>query len=680
MNGSTIEKTKDLQDGLQILPLKHRRNIDFFNFIPHACLLTDLNGIIQEANPAAVVLFGLPSDKLIGMPLANLIDQADQKVFHRQLKRLRTDVQIKDWEVRLISAQGKLTYAEVAVAGSRNPAGQPEDLLWFIHDITAHQETAAKISQHDQQLLTLQFVGAAIASNVDLQNMLDSVTRAMANVLGVPACAISEWNQKTDTLSLLLEYGPDDWWDSEPLTEVYRLVDFPSTRQVLVERRAQQITINRPDIDPAELDYMREIKVKTLFMLPMEFRNRVVGLVELMDDRLERTFTDTEVVFVQLLANQAAGAIEHARLYDQAQQELAERILAEEELRQSEARNKALFDAIPDLVFQITRDGRYLDSKGSDSLDLTVVFGVDIGQNVTDLLPPEIADLILSYIDKTLQTGQMQIFEYQLELPYGVQDYETRLVVSGPDDVLGIVRNITDRKHAERKAIHEERLSALGQLTATLAHEMNNPLQAVQSHLDLVLNYPLDPEKSKLHLNIVRKQIERLHGIIRPVLNLSRPKPTPRQPVSVVDLIEQVLILIDKNLESNQLQVSTDFEEVAPVLAVAEQLTQVFLNLILNASEAAYPNSRLEIAVFTDNEAVMITFTNYGPSISSELMPHIFEPFFTTKPEGSGLGLWVSRNLIHQHGGTLSVANLTDDEGVVFSVQLPSACIEEQAP
>ncbi|HRV91360.1 MAG TPA: ATP-binding protein [Anaerolineae bacterium] len=652
-------------------------DMDFFNLNPQGCLLTDMAGTIRQANPAACLLFGLPQNKLVDIPLVHLIDEADQNVFHCQLTRLRTEKRIEDWEVRLISTQSRPTYAKVVVTTVGNPPGQPEELLWFLCDITAHKETAAKISQHNQQLLTLQFVNAAIASNVDLQNMLDSVSRAMAKVLGVPACAISEWDTETNTVPLLLEYGPDDWWDDDLLEEVYEVADFPATKYVLMERQARQMTINQPNIDPDELRYMQEIKIKTLLMLPMEFQNRVVGLVELMDDRIERTFTNAEIVFVRLLANQAAGTIEYARLYNQIQQELGERILAEEELRQSEARNKALLDAIPDLVIQITRDGRCLNYKGSDSWDLNTVFGVEIGKNVTDLLPPDIADLMLTNINKTLQTGQMQIFEYQLKLPYGSQDYETRMVVNGPDEVIGIIQNITDRKRAEQKAIHEERLAALGQLVATLAHEMNNPLQAVQSHLDLVLNYALDPEKSRLHLNIIRSQIERLHAIMRPVLNLSRPRPTPPQPVVVAQLIEQVLILVDKNLEMNQLQVRTDFQETPLVLVVAEQLTQVFLNLILNAIEAAQPHSQLQIAIFSKDDAVMITFTNHGPSIPSEHMPHIFEPFYTTKSEGSGLGLWVSRNLIQQHGGILTAANLTDDEGVVFSVQLPSASIKE---
>ncbi|MCB0195425.1 MAG: PAS domain S-box protein [Anaerolineae bacterium] len=654
--------------------------MDIFNTIPYGCLRTDSTGLIREANPAATDIFGLPQNELVGSPLVKLIDDVDQAIFHQQLKRLRLEPQIKDWEVRVKSAQLSPTYAKIAVATADNPEDQPKDLLWFICDITAYKESVAQISQHDHQLLTLQFVSSAIASNTGLQNMLDYVSRAMAKLLDVPACAISEWDTETNTLPLLIEYGPDDWWDDDLLEEVYELQDFPLTRQVLFERCAQQLTINQPNIDQAELEYMREINIKTLLLVPMEFQNRVVGLVELMDDQVERTFTIADIIFVRLLANLAAGTIEYARLYQQVQQELSERILAEEELRQSESRNKALLDTIPDLVFQITRNGYYVDCKGGDSLDVNAAFGIEIGKNVTDLLPPEIADLILNNIQKTVQTRQMQIFEYQLQRPYGVQDYETRMVANGTDEVIGIVQNITTRKHAEQKAIHEERLAALGQLAATLAHEINNPLQAVQSHLDIVLNYALDPEKSRLHLTIIRNQIERLHSIMRPVLNLSRPQSTPRQHVSVVELIEQVLILVEKKLELNKLHVSTDFQEVAPVLAVTEQLTQVFLNLILNAIEAAPPNSHLQIATFNKNEAIMITFTNQGPPIALEMMPHIFELFYTTKSEGSGLGLWISRNLIQQHGASLSAENLADNEGVVFSIQLPTVSIEALTP
>jgi signal transduction histidine kinase len=273
----------------------------------------------------------------------------------------------------------------------------------------------------------------------------------------------------------------------------------------------------------------------------------------------------------------------------------------------------------------------------------------------------------------------MQIFEYQLPLESTLEDepetawidYETRLVISGPDEALGIVRNITERKQAERRLIRAERLAALGRLTAALAHEMNNPLQAMQSHLDLALDFPLPPAEKEDYLQIVRQEINRLTDVTRRVLNYARPQAKQPQRINLAELIEQVLVLAAKQLEQNKIKVTQNIQPVPAVLAASDQITQVFLNLVINAIEAMPQGGALLITLYQRQDHVITTFTNDGIPIPQEELQHIFEPFYTTKPEGNGLGLWVSHSLIQQHGGTLGVENLGGKQGIIVIVELP---------
>ncbi len=201
-------------------------------------------------------------------------------------------------------------------------------------ELAERKRVEAEIIQRNRDLLTLQSAGAAITSSLDLQYVLDTVAREMANLLGAEACAISEWEQAADTVSLMAEYGPPERWnESSTLKEVYHLSDYPLTKRVLVERCARWIAVNQPDIDPAELALMQKAKIKTLLMLPMVFQDRVVGLVEVKDWK-KRAFTDQEIALAQLLANQAASAIENARLYES---ERHQRQKAEMLLQTSEA-------------------------------------------------------------------------------------------------------------------------------------------------------------------------------------------------------------------------------------------------------------------------------------------------------------------------------------------------------
>lgn len=361
--------------------------------------------------------------------------------------------------------------------------------------------------------------------------------------------------------------------------------------------------------------------------------------------------------------------------YDGLITDITERKQAEEALRRSEARHRALLSAIPDLIFRITVEGQLLDYHLGHHWYHALPADTYLGKNVQEILPPDIASLILEWVKKVIKTGVPQEFEYRLDQSQNVQDYETRLVVSGPGEVLGIVRDITNQKRLEEQAVQSARLAALGRLSATLTHEINHPLQLIQSYLELMLSYSLEPDEEKEILRVMSREVERLNQTAQRVLDFARPQPAARRRIFVTDLLQEVLALTGKQLQQSKITVTTDFGEVPMVLAAPDQLTQVFLNLVINAIEALPSEGQLHLSAYSKDDQVMISFVNNSPIIPPEVLPHIFEPFFTTKPQGSGLGLWVSYNLIQQHGGSLIAKNLGDERGVDFTITLPVAAL-----
>jgi PAS domain S-box-containing protein len=624
----------------------------------------------RYVNPATEAVTGYTQAELLKMDFWEVIHPDFREIIKsRGMERQQGKPVPGRYELKLLTKNGEERWIDVTL-GTTEFEGELA-VLGTAFDITERKQAEEKTFQLNHKLIALQYAAATVACSLDLEFILNMFTWEMINLLDVEGCIIFEWDQPTDAISVIAEHGLTTWREDGLLDTVCDLTDFSLAKQVLLKLHPQQITMSQADLNATGLTYLQVNKIKTSLMLPMEFRGRVVGLVEVIDSRVERIFAGEEIALAQFLANQAASAIENARLYAQAQQEIAERIQIEEKLRQNETRNRALLDAIPDLMFRMTAEGIYLDFQASDDDDLYVPPEEFLGKNVKEVMPPGPADLIMQHIDRALASGVMQVYEYQLSLPQGIQDFEARLVPSGPNEVLAIVRNITARKQTEQQLIRAERLAALGHLTATLAHEISNPLQAIQSYVDLMLKHTLEEQEKAEALGAVHSQIGRLNDLTQRVLNFAHAKPSLREQVSATELVEQVLTLVKKRLELSNIQVTTDWREVPPILAAADQLTQIFLNLIINAIEAIDHNGQINIAIYPDGEKVAISFTNTGPTIPRKILSTIFEPFFSTKAEGSGLGLWVCHSLVQQHGGSLTVENLTDSQGVVFTVKLP---------
>jgi PAS domain S-box-containing protein len=249
---------------------------------------------------------------------------------------------------------------------------------------------------------------------------------------------------------------------------------------------------------------------------------------------------------------------------------------------------------------------------------------------------------------------------------YGEEGTVTHVVV--------VSRDITERKQMQQSLLRAERMAAMGRLAAALAHEINNPLQAIRGHLDLVLDFALSSDESEECLHVCRQEIGRLTEIAQRMLNFARPAKDTRHPVSIYHLIQQTLALVSKQLQRAHIQVTTDLPADPPLIMVApDQIVQVLLNLIINAAEVMPAGGLLQIAARAAGDMLVLTLTNNGPSIPEEHIDQIFEPFFTTKPNSTGLGLSISHSIIQQHGGTISVENLRDGQGVTFTITLPIA-------
>lgn len=216
-----------------------------------------------------------------------------------------------------------------------------------------------------------------------------------------------------------------------------------------------------------------------------------------------------------------------------------------------------------------------------------------------------------------------------------------------------------------------DRLAALGQLSAGIAHEIRNPLGSVKGSIEILEDeIPSDHPKYEF-VQIVKEETARLDSIVTEFLEYARPpRPTVR-PCSVNELLESTLILVHKESAASGVEVIKNLAPDMPMIPMdPDQIRQVLLNICLNAVQAMPEGGTLEVSSRTEGDSAVIEVADTGVGVSEDDLERIFDPFFSTKPGGTGMGLSISYQLVESHGGMLA-ARLNPEKGMTFRLELP---------
>lgn len=225
-------------------------------------------------------------------------------------------------------------------------------------------------------------------------------------------------------------------------------------------------------------------------------------------------------------------------------------------------------------------------------------------------------------------------------------------------------------EQSQQALVQAEKLATAGRMTASMAHEINNPLQAVRNCLHLASRTDLGPEKQAEYLALAQSELDRLTSTVQRMLSFYRPT-SDRQPVDVATLLEHVLSLLRQQLEEHHANVMLKVAAPLPsVQAVSNQIQQVFINILLNAMDAMPDGGTITITLRAGHNFIEVLFQDTGPGVPPELRKAIFEPFTSTKEKGTGLGLSVSYGIISAHGGVLELVE-NQQPGACFRVTLP---------
>jgi PAS domain S-box-containing protein len=358
---------------------------------------------------------------------------------------------------------------------------------------------------------------------------------------------------------------------------------------------------------------------------------------------------------------------------------------------QTESRLAAIVESSEDAIIGKTLDGTITSWNASATRLLGYQPNEILGKSVLVIVPQELHDAEFEIFNK-LRAGERIKHKETQRLTKAGERVDIVITISPIRDASGhvvgassIMRDITERKRADEKLRITEKLAATGRLAATIAHEINNPLEAVTNLIYLAKQDASLPSNIQQYLNSADSELQRVAHIARQTLGFYRDNSIPIT-MDIPNTLSSVLEMYDYKIKSSKLHVQTCYEKTPEITGRIGEIRQVFSNLIANAIDACSEAGQIVVHVASArswrhrNEiGVRITVADNGRGIPPNIRPKLFEPFFSTKQHlGTGLGLWVSKSLVEKHGGYIRFRSSVapNRSGSTFAIFLPQKRFE----
>lgn len=376
--------------------------------------------------------------------------------------------------------------------------------------------------------------------------------------------------------------------------------------------------------------------------------------------------------------------VELEQANQQLMNEVEERQKTEDALLSSHATNRALLNAIPDWIFRISTDGTFVNYKAAPHDQIPLSTDTFLGCTVYEVLPSSVAQSLMSCINQVFLKQEVQIFEYQLCRDDKVVDFEARIALSAEQEVMAIIRDITERKRSEqdiRNALAKEReLNELkSRFVAMTSHEFRTPLATILSSAELIEHYShkWPAEKTQKHLSRIQIAVQHMTGLLNDVLLLGKAdadqlqfQPTPLQLEEFcTDLVESIQVTTE-----NHDIIFTQAGLRVPVNMDEKLLRHILGNLLSNAVKYSPMGGKVEFEVEQTESQVIFVVKDHGLGIPKSDQKNIFSSFNRASNvgtiQGTGLGLAIVKKSVDVHGGSIDVES-GENLGTTFTVKLP---------
>jgi len=509
------------------------------------------------------------------------------------------------------------------------------------------------------------------ARTVQLDELLETVCRDIERTVGVKRVRVLLRDDKDSTV-LITAYATDPEERGMALEGYRELLEYFERKPAPV--LLEQLIHSRVTAENARLaEHLAELEAH--LCAPLISKWGLVGLLVLGEKISRDMYVAHDAVVFSALASPVAAAIENARLY--------------QKLEEATLHRERILTTMQSGVISVSAEGQITTVNHAAK---TILGDVDIGQSLETLPAP------ISYVLKRTLREQKAVQGFETLITGRGKEQVPVAISSAPlpgaggvdnSGAMVMVYDLTQLKRLERNVQRAHKLSSVGMLAAGMAHEIKNPLVSIKTLSQLLPHRFDDADFRATFAEVVPAEVDRIDAIVSRLLDFARPKPSRYGAHDVRTIVDKVLLLVENQIVSDQIDLTTDYaDDPLVVRGDDQQLHQVFLNLVLNAIDSMKGKSTRQLIVrawrdtMTSRQegylpvgavaCVKVSVTDTGCGIPPDEVEGIYTPFFTTKESGTGLGLSVVHGIVTDHGGHIDLES-TPDEGTTFTISLPAA-------
>ncbi|MEW6214331.1 MAG: ATP-binding protein, partial [Nitrospirota bacterium] len=599
------------------------------------------------------------------------------------IKRMETIRKRKD---------GTIFEVGLTLSPIKDDTGKVIGISGISRDISERKRVEKELIRRNQELSRLFFISSTMRGTLELDRLLRMVLTAvtMSEGLGFNRAILFLVDENKDVLKGAMGVGPanheEAWqiWDrlsleKKTLPDIIRDIETGPLRKdsfldrlslgveiplseetILTKTVREKKPFNIQNIKEEPLSdavLTQHLGTQAYAVVPLISRDKVIGVLWVDNLFNRKPILEDDMMFLSAFSNHIATAIESARLFEQV-------TLAEQELEN-------IFESISDMVFFITRDYVVKSINKAVSERLGKLPVEIIGRKCYEVLHGMNEPWPECPHHKTVETRRAFVEEVEDPNLGGTFITSSSPIFDSTGEFIGtvhVVRDITELKNLREKLAMAERMAALGEVAARVAHEIRNPLVSVGGFARRL--------RKKLYGNlkeyaeIISNEVERLESILNEILSFVREARLAKEMVDINGLVGDIISLIKPELDDREIALIWDLSASHEVHIDPNSVREALLNILRNAVYAIGNKGTIFVKTYIEEGSAVIEIKDTGKGISEEIFPFIFDPFFTTKVSGTGLGLTITRRIIEQHNGRVEVES-KPGIGSTFKVFIP---------